>query len=127
MLFRSEFFYGVDKEELMATPKIFTENCVPYVEVDALGDLDQITMQVLSGVCAVVIDGFAVAASVRARIAGEVSVLQNSGIHPCLAVVLVGEDPASVSYVKGKEKALAEVGMKDRSYHLSSSTVQFYP
>ncbi|HHZ06512.1 MAG TPA: spore germination protein [Clostridiales bacterium] len=53
-----EFFYGVDKEELMATPKIFTENCVPYVEVDALGDLDQITMQVLSGVCAVVIDGF---------------------------------------------------------------------
>lgn len=71
---------------------------------------------------AVVIDGFAVAASVRERIAGEVSSLKNSGIHPCLAVVLVGEDPASVSYVTGKEKALAEIGMKDRSYHLPSAT-----
>ena len=71
---------------------------------------------------AVVIDGFAVAASVRARVAESVSVLKSSGVSPCLAVVLVGEDPASVSYVTGKEKALAEVGMTDKSFRLPAST-----
>jgi methylenetetrahydrofolate dehydrogenase (NADP+) / methenyltetrahydrofolate cyclohydrolase len=71
---------------------------------------------------AIVIDGFAVAASVRARVAESVSALKPSGVTPCLAVVLVGEDPASVSYVTGKEKALAEVGMADRSHRLPAST-----
>jgi methylenetetrahydrofolate dehydrogenase (NADP+) / methenyltetrahydrofolate cyclohydrolase len=71
---------------------------------------------------AVVIDGFAVAASVRARVAESVASLKDRGIKPCLAVVLVGEDPASVSYVTGKEKALAEVGMDDRSIRLPAST-----
>jgi methylenetetrahydrofolate dehydrogenase (NADP+)/methenyltetrahydrofolate cyclohydrolase len=71
---------------------------------------------------AVVIDGFAVAASVRARVAESVAGLKSSGTHPCLAVVLVGEDPASVSYVTGKEKALAEVGMADRSIRLPAET-----
>ncbi len=73
---------------------------------------------------AVVIDGFAVAASVRSRVAAEVATLVQRGISPCLAVVLVGEDPASVSYVSGKEKALAEVGMTDRSYRLPSHTTE---
>ncbi len=71
---------------------------------------------------AVVIDGFAVAASVRARVAESVASLKDRGIKPCPAVVLVGEDPASVSYVTGKEKALAEVGMDDRSIRLPAST-----
>ncbi|HNY21533.1 MAG TPA: tetrahydrofolate dehydrogenase/cyclohydrolase catalytic domain-containing protein [Treponemataceae bacterium] len=73
---------------------------------------------------AVVIDGFAVAASVRARVAESVAGLKSRGIKPCLAVVLVGEDPASVSYVTGKEKALAEVGMDDRSIRLPASTTE---
>jgi len=73
---------------------------------------------------AVVIDGFAVAASVRARVAESVAGLKNRGIKPCLAVVLVGEDPASVSYVTGKEKALAEVGMDDRSIRLPAATTE---
>jgi methylenetetrahydrofolate dehydrogenase (NADP+)/methenyltetrahydrofolate cyclohydrolase len=73
---------------------------------------------------AVVIDGFAVAASVRARIAQSVAGLKTAGTHPCLAVVLVGEDPASVSYVTGKEKALAEVGMADRSFRLPATTTE---
>ncbi len=73
---------------------------------------------------AVVIDGFSVAASVRARVAEEVAALSATGIKPCLAVVLVGEDPASVSYVTGKEKALAEVGIADRSYRLSAATTE---
>lgn len=71
---------------------------------------------------AVVIDGFAVAASVRAKVAESVSALKSAGVTPCLAVVLVGEDPASVSYVTGKEKALAEVGMADRSIRLPAAT-----
>ena len=70
---------------------------------------------------AVVIDGFAVAASVRARVAESVTALKSRSITPCLAVVLVGEDPASVSYVSGKEKALAEVGMTDRSIRLPAT------
>ena len=73
---------------------------------------------------AVVIDGFSVAASVRGRVAESVAVLKTQGISPCLAVVLVGEDPASVSYVTGKEKALAEVGMTDRSIRLPATTTE---
>ena len=73
---------------------------------------------------AVVIDGFAVAASVRARVARSVASLKAAGTHPCLAVVLVGEDPASVSYVTGKEKALEEVGMADRSFRLPATTTE---
>ncbi len=71
---------------------------------------------------AIVIDGFSVAASVRARVAQSVAALRSRGVEPCLSVILVGEDPASVSYVTGKAKALAEVGMKDRSIHLPAST-----
>ncbi len=73
---------------------------------------------------ATVIDGFSVAASVRARVAESVAALKAKGTHACLAVVLVGEDPASVSYVTGKAKALAEVGMLDRSLHLPASTTE---
>ncbi len=71
---------------------------------------------------AVIIDGKQVAADVRAEVAKKVSELKKKGIAPCLAVILVGENPASVSYVTGKQKALAEVGMVDRSVHLPEST-----
>ena len=71
---------------------------------------------------AVIIDGKQVAADVRAEVASKVAELKTKGIAPCLAVILVGENPASVSYVTGKQKALAEVGMVDRSVHLPEST-----
>ena len=71
---------------------------------------------------AIIIDGKATAASVRADVAAKVAALKERGIHACLAVILVGENPASVSYVTGKQKALAEVGMKDRSMQLPEST-----
>ena len=71
-----------------------------------------------------VIDGKAVAADIRKEVSEEVLRLKESGITPCLAVILVGENPASVSYVTGKQKALAEVGMKDKSMHLPESTTQ---
>ena len=71
---------------------------------------------------AVIIDGKQIAADVRAEVAKKVSELKEKGIVPCLAVILVGENPASVSYVTGKRKALAEVGMDDRSIQLPEST-----
>ena len=71
-----------------------------------------------------IIDGKAIAAQVRGEVAEKVSELKAKGITPCLAVILVGENPASVSYVTGKQKALAEVGMKDRSMHLPESTTE---
>ena len=73
---------------------------------------------------AVIIDGKQVAADVRAEVAQKVSELKQKGIAPCLAVILVGENPASVSYVTGKQKALAEVGMVDRSVHLPETTTE---
>lgn len=73
---------------------------------------------------AVIIDGFSVAAGVRARVADEVQSMKSGGITPCLSVILVGDDPASVSYVTGKGRALEEVGMRDMSYRLPESTTE---
>lgn len=73
---------------------------------------------------AVIIDGKQIAADVRAEVADKVSELKKKGIAPCLAVILVGENPASVSYVTGKQKALTEVGMIDRSVKLPESTTE---
>ena len=73
---------------------------------------------------ATIIDGKQIAQDVRNEVKQKVSQLAQNGIVPCLAVILVGENPASVSYVTGKQKALAEVGMKDKSMHLPESTTQ---
>ena len=61
---------------------------------------------------ATLIDGKAFAATLRARIATEVAQMKDHGITPGLAVVLVGEDPASQVYVRSKGKMTREVGMK---------------
>ena len=71
---------------------------------------------------ATIIDGKAIALEVRSGVAEKVKVLKEKGINPCLAVILVGQNPASVSYVTGKRKALAEAGMVDRSVDLPEST-----
>lgn len=71
---------------------------------------------------ATIIDGKQIAADTRAEVAAKTAELKAKGIVPCLAVILVGENPASVSYVTGKQKALAECGMKDESVHLPEST-----
>ena len=73
---------------------------------------------------AIIIDGKQVAADIRAEVAQKVVELKKNGKNPCLAVILVGENPASVSYVTGKQKALAEVGMQDRSVHLPENTTE---
>ena len=70
-----------------------------------------------------IIDGKAFAASVREKVAGHVSRLKNDhGITPGLAVVLVGEDPASQVYVRSKGKQTVEVGMNSYEHKLDAAT-----
>ncbi len=73
---------------------------------------------------ATIIDGKAIAKKVRDDAASRTAVLKKRGIAPCLAVVLVGEDPASVSYVTGKERALEEAGMVGKDIRLPASTTE---
>ena len=69
-----------------------------------------------------VIDGKAIAAKVRGRIAGQVEQLKAQGITPGLAVVLVGEDPASRVYVGMKKKMCVELGMYSADHELPADT-----
>ena len=70
-----------------------------------------------------IIDGKAFAATVREKVAGHVSRLKEEhGITPGLAVVLVGEDPASQVYVRSKGKQTIEAGMNSYEHKLDAST-----
>lgn len=72
---------------------------------------------------ATVIDGKAFAAKVRAQVATHVARLKDeNGLTPGLAVVLVGEDPASQVYVRSKGKMTVEVGMKSVEHRLDADT-----
>jgi len=70
------------------------------------------------------LDGKALAAKLRVEMARDVLALKEKGIVPGLAVVLVGENAASVSYVTAKEKACAEIGVASFPHHLPASTSQ---
>lgn len=65
-----------------------------------------------------ILDGKAVAAQIRAELAADVARLSSRGIKPGLGVLLVGDNPASRSYVTAKEKACAETGLHSRETHL---------
>ena len=58
-----------------------------------------------------IIDGKQVAADIRAELKKEVDELRAKGVVPGLGVILVGDDPASRSYVTAKEKACEEIGL----------------
>ena len=73
---------------------------------------------------ALVIDGQAVAARVRERVAVEVGELRASGVEPGLATVLVGDDPASHVYVRMKRKACEEVGIASIHHELVAETAR---
>ena len=70
------------------------------------------------------IDGIAVAKIVRAEVARDAEVLRAQGVVPGLTVVLVGDDPASAVYVRAKEKACIEAGMKGETIRLAADTPQ---
>lgn len=69
-----------------------------------------------------VIDGKAIAAKIRGELTTTVADLKAKGVVPGLAVVLVGEDPASKVYVSMKEKACSDVGIFSDEYKLSVET-----
>lgn len=72
-----------------------------------------------------IIDGKKLAADLRAEIARKVAALKaEKGVVPGLAVILVGENPASVSYVTAKEKATIEAGMASRTIRLPAETTE---
>ncbi len=64
------------------------------------------------------IDGREAARLIRAKVAGRVSELAEGGVVPGLAVVLVGSDPASATYVRNKGRACIEIGMRSRTLGL---------
>ncbi|HEY6551108.1 MAG TPA: bifunctional methylenetetrahydrofolate dehydrogenase/methenyltetrahydrofolate cyclohydrolase FolD [Solirubrobacterales bacterium] len=72
-----------------------------------------------------IIDGKVVAVAVRARVAGEVASFKAEyGRTPLLVTVIVGDDPASEVYVKGKHRACEEVGMRSRHHGLPAETTE---
>jgi methylenetetrahydrofolate dehydrogenase (NADP+) / methenyltetrahydrofolate cyclohydrolase len=72
-----------------------------------------------------IIDGLAVASDARSRMKQDVGELKKRhDVTPCLATVLVGDNPASYTYIKNKQKAAAAVGIITRDHKLSSSYKQ---
>ena len=69
-----------------------------------------------------IIDGKAVAARCRAELKARTEELKGEGITPGLAVILVGEDPASQVYVRNKHKACDELGIHSEQYTLPKTT-----
>ncbi|MBO4300684.1 MAG: bifunctional methylenetetrahydrofolate dehydrogenase/methenyltetrahydrofolate cyclohydrolase FolD [Desulfovibrio sp.] len=73
----------------------------------------------------ILIDGKKIAADIRAELAREIAAARNAGHRPPgLAVILVGDDPASQVYVRNKERACAEAGIRSFPYHLGADTRQ---
>ena len=71
-----------------------------------------------------ILDGKAASAAVRAQLKEEVASLKEKGITPGLAVIIVGDDPASRIYVNNKKKACAEVGIYSEEFALPADTSQ---
>jgi methylenetetrahydrofolate dehydrogenase (NADP+)/methenyltetrahydrofolate cyclohydrolase len=72
-----------------------------------------------------VLDGLALAKSIRDELAREITdIVSDGGRAPCLAVVMVGDDAASKSYIKGKQRACKRIGMDSREHLLPGTTTQ---
>ncbi len=72
----------------------------------------------------VLMDGKQMAAEIKAEVRDKVARLQERGVRPCLAVVRVGENPASQVYVRNKQKDCEEVGIQSLGFHLPEETTQ---
>ena len=71
-----------------------------------------------------IIDGKRISAQVKAQVALDAAELRERGIEPTLAVILVGDNPASHVYVKNKKKACAETGIRSLEFVLPQETTQ---
>ena len=70
------------------------------------------------------ISGKIISSQINEELCLEVKQLKTKGIEPCLAVVLVGEDPASEVYVRNKKRTSEEIGMKSIGHNLPDTTTQ---
>lgn len=70
----------------------------------------------------IILDGKKLATKYEDFIKSEVQVLNSQGVTPCLATILVGDDPASATYVKMKQNTCARVGMQSKAITLPSTT-----
>ena len=71
-----------------------------------------------------IIDGKAIAAEIKAEVAARVAALRERGVTPGLAAILVGDDPASISYVAIKTRDCADAGILTETFHLPAETPQ---
>ena len=71
-----------------------------------------------------IIDGKAISTQIKDEVKAEAAALKAKGVEPCLAVVLVGEDPASQVYVRNKKRACEYCGFKSLNYELPASTTE---
>lgn len=71
-----------------------------------------------------IIDGKKISLDIKDEVKKETELLAENGITPCLAVILVGENPASIVYVRNKKKACEYTGIKSLSYELASDTTE---
>ena len=67
-----------------------------------------------------IIDGKAISLTIREEIKVKVNELKSKGVSPCLAVIMIGDDPASAIYVRNKIKACEDTGIKSLSYHFEA-------
>jgi methylenetetrahydrofolate dehydrogenase (NADP+)/methenyltetrahydrofolate cyclohydrolase len=71
-----------------------------------------------------IIDGNAVSASIKSKLTNRVDELHEKGINPCLATILIGENPASATYVQNKQKAAKQVGITTQDHRMSDDISQ---
>ena len=70
------------------------------------------------------IDGKLISAEVLDSVRERVEYLKSRGVEPCLAVIIVGDDPASRVYVNNKKKSCEKVGIKSLEFALPAQTAQ---
>ncbi len=71
-----------------------------------------------------ILDGLLVSRSIKNELTHEILKLNESNVYPCLATILVGDDPASISYINNKQKTAKSVGIRTLDYRVDKNTSQ---
>ena len=69
-------------------------------------------------------DGILVSSIIKDKLKNEISLLTENGVYPCLATILVGNDPASITYINNKQKTANSIGIRTLDYRLDEKTSQ---
>ncbi len=111
-----EFFFSIDDESFMENAYTFSENCVPYVEVDVVKEIEKITANVLSGMTALIVDGFDSAVLIDSR-----TYPQRQTAEPEKDKVMRGSKDGFV------ETLISNLALIRRRIRDSNLTVEAYP